>query len=87
MQILLSLDPAEDPLAAILMVDFYALRAREYAWMVQLHRVWDKHRWNTSFKSVAVGFHNNCNYWKCNLPTQPHVRLLIGWSAGLSQFP
>ena len=62
MQILLSLDPAEDPLAAILMVDFYALRAREYAWMVQLHRVWDKHRWNTSFISVAIGLHNNCNY-------------------------
>jgi len=43
-KILLSLDPGEDPLAAILMVDFYALRAREYNWMVQLHAVWDKHR-------------------------------------------
>ena len=44
LQILLILDPDEDPLAAILMVDFYALRAREYKWLVELHKVWDRTR-------------------------------------------
>ena len=53
-KILLSLDPGEDPLAAILMVDFYALRAREYNWMVQLHAVWDKHRYQ-SISFCVVG--------------------------------
>lgn len=33
-KLLLALDPEEDPLAIVLAIDFYALRAREYQWLV-----------------------------------------------------
>ena len=45
LQILLNLDPDEDPLAAILMVDFYALRSREFKWILDLHAVWNVDRY------------------------------------------
>jgi hypothetical protein len=38
---LLSLDPDVDPMAAVLMVDFYALRAREYSWLLDLYQAWE----------------------------------------------
>lgn len=34
-KLLLSLDPDNDPLAIKLALDFYALRAREYIWLIQ----------------------------------------------------
>lgn len=40
-KLLLSLDPDEDPLAAKLMIDFYALRAREYQWLIDFVTEWD----------------------------------------------
>lgn len=43
-KILLSLDPEEDPLAAILMVDFFALRSCEYQWLIDLCRIWEPQR-------------------------------------------
>lgn len=36
-KLLLNLSPDEDPLAVSLMMDFYALRAQEYAWLVALY--------------------------------------------------
>ena len=44
-QVLLNLDPAEDPLAGILMVDFYALRARENQWLVNFYNNLEKKRY------------------------------------------
>jgi len=40
-KVLLNLDPAEDPLAIVLLVDFYALRARQFQWLVDLNTAWD----------------------------------------------
>lgn len=40
-KVLLNLDPQEDPLAIVLLVDFYALRARQFQWLIDLHLAWD----------------------------------------------
>lgn len=36
-KLLLNLSPEDDPLAVSLMIDFYALRAQEYSWLVALY--------------------------------------------------
>lgn len=40
-KLLLSLDPDGDPLAVKLMIDFYALRAKEYTWLIELFNEWE----------------------------------------------
>ncbi|CAL8100993.1 unnamed protein product [Orchesella dallaii] len=39
---LLSLDPDNDPLCTTLMVDFYAIKAGEARWLVDLYHYWEK---------------------------------------------
>eukprot|EP01137_Pigoraptor_chileana_P034551 Opistho-2@27278 len=41
---LLSLDPEDDPLCALLMIDYLALRAGEHGFLCRLHSEWDAHR-------------------------------------------
>ncbi|XP_072374164.1 ribosome quality control complex subunit TCF25 isoform X2 [Scyliorhinus torazame] len=38
-----SLDPETDPLCALLIIDFFALRAREYAFLTRLYEEWEFH--------------------------------------------
>lgn len=40
-KLLLSLDPEGDPLAAVLIVDFFALRCHEYEWFIRLYEEWE----------------------------------------------
>ncbi|XP_076034332.1 nuclear localized protein 1 [Oratosquilla oratoria] len=40
-KLLLSLSPDDDPLAVSLMIDFYAIRAQEYAWLVGLYDTYE----------------------------------------------
>lgn len=40
-KLILTFDPTNDPLAMILIVDYYALRAKQYEWLVQLYDEWD----------------------------------------------
>ncbi|KAF5273306.1 hypothetical protein FQR65_LT04728 [Abscondita terminalis] len=40
-KLLLSLDPDDDPLAIKLVIDFYALRAKEYVWLVDFFLEWE----------------------------------------------
>merc|ERR1719328_403122 len=40
-KVLLNLDPLVDPLAMVLLIDFYALRARQFQWLVDLYDAWD----------------------------------------------
>ncbi|XP_029732440.1 ribosome quality control complex subunit TCF25 [Aedes albopictus] len=40
-KLILTLDPVSDPLAIILMIDFYAIRAKQYEWLVQLYDEWE----------------------------------------------
>lgn len=43
-KVLLSLDPEGDPLAVVLAVDFYALRAQKYDWFIQIASEWEATR-------------------------------------------
>lgn len=43
-KLLLALDPEQDPLAIILAMDFYALRAREYQWLIDFFEEWEPRR-------------------------------------------
>lgn len=40
-KLILTFDPTNDPLAMILIVDYYALRAKQYEWLAQLYDEWD----------------------------------------------
>ncbi|KAL4234568.1 Transcription factor 25 [Mactra antiquata] len=43
-KLLLSLDPDNDPLCALLMIDFYAIRSEEYDFIVRMYNEWEAHR-------------------------------------------
>lgn len=40
-KLILTFDADTDPLAMILIVDYYALRAKQYQWLVQLYEEWE----------------------------------------------
>lgn len=40
-KLVLTFDPVNDPLAIILLIDFYAIRAKQYEWLVQLYEEWE----------------------------------------------
>lgn len=40
-KLILSLDPEHDPLAIILLIDFYAIRSKQYDFLIQLYNEWD----------------------------------------------
>merc|ERR1711892_1469714 len=61
-KLLLGLDPVSDPLAVVLLLDFYALRARQYRWLVDLYTAWDPERNlhqlpNMSYSPALATFH------------------------------
>ncbi|XP_063441257.1 ribosome quality control complex subunit TCF25-like [Mytilus trossulus] len=43
-KLLLSLDPDNDPMCVLLMIDFYALRSEEFAFLIRLFNEWEGHR-------------------------------------------
>ncbi|KAK2589094.1 hypothetical protein KPH14_001922 [Odynerus spinipes] len=52
-KLLLALDPQRDPLATVLFIDFYALRAREHEWFVDFCDLWDSTRNLTQLPNIA----------------------------------
>ncbi|KAG7211160.1 hypothetical protein KM043_010484 [Ampulex compressa] len=52
-KLILSLDPVGDPLAVVLCLDFYALRAREYGWFIDFCDAWDGSRNLTQLPNIA----------------------------------
>lgn len=52
-KLLLSLDPEGDPLAVVLFIDFYALRAKEYEWFVEFCNLWENSRNLTQLPNIA----------------------------------
>lgn len=52
-KLLLSLDPYRDPLAIVLLIDFYALRAREYEWFIEFVNLWDNARNLTQLPNIT----------------------------------
>ncbi|KAI6077715.1 Transcription factor 25 [Aix galericulata] len=43
-KLILSLDPENDPLCVLLLIDFLSLRAREYAFLTRMFEEWESHR-------------------------------------------
>jgi len=39
-----SLDPDDDPLCMLLLMDFYALRSEQYEFLIRMYTEWDSHR-------------------------------------------
>lgn len=40
-KLILTFDPINDPLAIILIIDYYAIRAKQYEWLAQLYDEWE----------------------------------------------
>ncbi|KAJ8962953.1 hypothetical protein NQ314_005670 [Rhamnusium bicolor] len=62
-KLLLSLDPDGDPVAVKLAIDFYAIRAREYQWLIDFVTEWDSSKNllqlpNFAFSLAAAYFYN-----------------------------
>uniref|UniRef100_A0A8D9EGQ1 Transcription factor 25 n=1 Tax=Cacopsylla melanoneura TaxID=428564 RepID=A0A8D9EGQ1_9HEMI len=63
-KVILSLDPETDPLAVILLIDFYALRAQEYDWLIRFYNEWEPDRNlsqlpNFKYSMAIAHFQNN----------------------------
>lgn len=43
-KLLLNLDPDEDPLGVLLMIDFYALQSEQFSFVIRLFEEWEPHR-------------------------------------------
>jgi len=61
-KVLLTLDPSSDPLAIVLLIDFYALRSRCNKWLVDLYTAWNPSRNlsqlpNFSYSTALATFH------------------------------
>uniref|UniRef100_A0A3P9H7C4 Transcription factor 25 (basic helix-loop-helix) n=1 Tax=Oryzias latipes TaxID=8090 RepID=A0A3P9H7C4_ORYLA len=59
---ILSLDPDSDPLCMLLVIDFLALRSREYKYLLQIYQEWEEHRNlsqlpNFAFSTALCHFH------------------------------
>lgn len=52
-KVLLSLDPVGDPMAIVLSMDLYALRAREYEWFIDFCDLWNEERNLTQLPNIA----------------------------------
>lgn len=62
---ILSLDPENDPLAIILLIDFYAIRSKQYDFLVELYKEWDaSHNLsllpNIAYSYALALYHLNC---------------------------
>lgn len=60
-----SLDPDNDPLCVLLMIDFFALRSSQYTYLIQLCRVWDHEKClhqlpNFAFSLALAMYHSAC---------------------------
>lgn len=59
-KLLLSLDPDGDPLGIVLAIDFYAIRAREYQWLMDFVKEWDSTKNLFWLPNVAYSLGMNC---------------------------
>lgn len=63
-KLILTFDPINDPLAIILLIDFYALRSKQYDWLIQLYHEWEltnnlSQLPNMTFSNALALFHLN----------------------------
>uniref|UniRef100_A0A6B2EHN5 Transcription factor 25 n=1 Tax=Phlebotomus kandelakii TaxID=1109342 RepID=A0A6B2EHN5_9DIPT len=55
-KLLLSLDPITDPLAVILVLDYYAIRAKQYEWLVELYNEWESSNNLSQLPNMAFSY-------------------------------
>uniref|UniRef100_A0A1L8DI15 Putative transcription factor 25 n=1 Tax=Nyssomyia neivai TaxID=330878 RepID=A0A1L8DI15_9DIPT len=55
-KLLLSLDPINDPLAMILVIDYYAIRAKQYEWLVELYNEWESSNNLSQLPNMAYSY-------------------------------
>lgn len=55
-KLILSFDPLSDPLAMILVLDYYALRAKQYLWLVQLYQEWENLKKLAQLPNMAYSY-------------------------------
>uniref|UniRef100_A0A336KKI3 CSON009574 protein n=1 Tax=Culicoides sonorensis TaxID=179676 RepID=A0A336KKI3_CULSO len=53
---LLTLDPDNDPLATILIIDFYAIRAKQFEWLSQLFEEWEESHSLSQLPNMAYSY-------------------------------
>ncbi|KAK2554743.1 Transcription factor 25 [Acropora cervicornis] len=63
-KLLLNLDPDEDPLGVLLMIDFYALQSEQFTFLIRLFEEWEPHRNlsqlpNFAFSVALAHFHSS----------------------------
>ena len=77
-----SLDPDGDPLCMLLTMDFYALRASEYAFLVRMYSEWEDHRNlsqlpNFAFSVPLAMYHQAVDNVKALKEADEMVRLFL----------
>lgn len=55
-KLILTLEPENDPLAMILIIDFFALRSKQYDWLVQLYNEWEKKNNLSQLPNMAYSY-------------------------------
>lgn len=55
-KLILSFDPENDPLAMILAIDYYALRAQQYEWLIQLYNEWESSNNLSQLPNMAYSY-------------------------------
>lgn len=55
-KLILTFDTVNDPLAMILVIDYYALRAKQYEWLVQLYDEWENSNNLSQLPNMAYSY-------------------------------
>ncbi|KAJ6644186.1 Transcription factor 25 [Pseudolycoriella hygida] len=55
-KLILSFDPLNDPLAMILVLDYYAIRAKQYLWLIQLYQEWENVKKLAQLPNMAYSY-------------------------------
>uniref|UniRef100_A0A4W4GH11 Transcription factor 25 (basic helix-loop-helix) n=1 Tax=Electrophorus electricus TaxID=8005 RepID=A0A4W4GH11_ELEEL len=78
-KLILSLDPDNDPLCMLLLIDFLCLRCREYAFLIRLYEEWEAHRNLSQLPNFAYSVALACYHLSQQEETTPeesqHVKL------------
>lgn len=55
-KLILAFDPLSDPLAMILVLDYYALRAKQHLWLIQLYQEWENLKKLAQLPNMAYSY-------------------------------
>lgn len=55
-KLILSLNPEVDPLGMVLIIDYYALRSKQYAWVVKFYEDWDAKKNLSQLPNMAYSY-------------------------------